>query len=122
MLKTGTRSWSKSGGKHGLLDEPQPPVDAHRRAAHVPLLPRDLTGERSRREDVRSDDDRVDARAEVVDVRDRDHAYASIAKRVEDARRAQGSEEVSVPRRIQRHAPVVVQEELARRVERSETN
>ena len=83
MLKTGTSSWSKPGGKRGPSTSWSLPVDAHRRAAHVSLLARDLAGERAPREQVRADDDRIDARAEVVDVRDRDHAHPSLAESVE---------------------------------------
>ena len=67
--------------------------------------------------EVRADDDGVDARAEVVDVRDGHDAHAVVSQRLERARAPQRLEEVAVTRRVQRRPTVRVAEELAGRVE-----
>jgi hypothetical protein len=59
------------------LQQAEPALHADRCAAHIALLHRDLCRERSTGVDVRADDDRIEPRAEVVDVRDRHVLYAA---------------------------------------------
>ena len=82
VLKTGTRSWSNVGREARALDELEPSVDADRCATHVAFLARDLARQRPAREEVAPDHRRVDARAEVVDVRDGHDAHAAASRSV----------------------------------------
>ena len=99
------------------LDELQLPVDTHRRSAHVSLLARDLARQLLPRREVRADDDGIDPRAEVVDVRDRHHANAAVAQRRERARALQRLEQIAVAGRVQRRPPIRVVERIAGCVE-----
>ena len=117
MLKTGARSWSNEAGKRGPSTSWSLPVDADRRAAHVALLARDLARQRPLAEEVHPDDDRVDTRAEVVDVRHHDDPDAPLTKGVERPGSAKRLEEVAVARSVERRRPASVAKELAGRLE-----
>ena len=79
-----------------------------RATSHVSALPH---------EQVRSHDGRVDARSEVVDVRDRDDADSQTTELVERPGQSRRLEQVAVPRRIQRRTPGPGEKELTRRLE-----
>ena len=66
---------------------------------------------------MRAHDDGIDARAEVVDVRDGHDAHAPVAKRRERAGPTQRLEQVAVARRVQRRPAGRVAKQVAAGVE-----
>src|SRR5206468_9703978 len=87
-------------------------VDARRRAAQIALLASDLDRHRLPSCEMGADDDGVDPRTEVVDVRHADVLDAESAQRGERARRAYGLEQVAVARPVERRCAVRIPEEL----------
>jgi hypothetical protein len=94
------------------FEQPQPPLDARRRAAHVSLLAGHLRGHRATRPEMRADDDGIEARAEVVDVRDGDVLDPPPPELVERPGASERGQQVAMARGVERRHPVV-EEQLA---------
>ena len=112
MLKTGTESWSKPGGNRGASSSDRAPVDARGSAPEIALLGGDLDRDRPAAGQVRADDDGVDPRAEIVDVRHRHQIDATLTQRRQGPGGADSLEQVSVAGAVERRRAVLLAEEL----------
>ena len=110
MLKTGMRAWSNAGGKAHRLEQLRMAVDPCRCPTRVVALRHDLHGERRSGERVHPDHDRVEARTEVVDVRDDDRVDAAALQLGERSGRPNRREDIAVTRAIERRLSVLLEE------------